>query len=248
MAFLRRQPVPDVTGYATPERAVLAHAIAAHAAAVTNVQATDDAGVRASNAVYGAQAAVNAALEGVTATREAIVNHLVAAAAGDDGPAPRTERQARDALADAEAALDAARAARDALKGRLPEAEQARDRAARVRTEAARAVIAAEAADHAATLAAEVEGLQRDALRKGAALRWLVNAGAVPLVQQIGFMHGQAADDATRIAVSWHEMALQNYMPGGLHHAAAESGAAAWGDVLAALERDAAASLPLGGV
>ena len=246
--LIMRKLAPDVTSYATPERAALAHAIAAHAAAVANVQATNDAGERASYAVYDAQAVVATALEGVNEAREATVHHLIAVAGGDTGPAPRTERQARDALADAEAALDAARAARDALKGRLPGAEQARDRAARNRTDAARAVIAAETADHAAALAAEVEALQRDALRKGAALRWLVNAGAVPLVQQVGFMHGKAADDATRAAVFWHEMALQIHMPDGLHNAAAESGVAAWKEVLAALERDAAASLPLGGV
>jgi len=246
MAFLRKQPAPDVTGYATPERAVLAHAIAAYAAAVANVQATDDAGVRASNAVYDAQAAVTAAMEDITPTREAMVNHLVAAAGGDTDPAPRTEREARAVLADAEAALDATRAARDALKGRLPEAEQARDRATRVRTEAAHAVIAAEAADHAAALAAEVEGLQRDALRKGAALRWLVKAGAVPTVQQIGGNFGRPSDPAIRDTVTRHELGLQYIMMhDGWHQVMAQPGAAAWDDVLAALERDAAAPVPV---
>lgn len=180
MAFMRQRPTPDVTGHATPERAALAHAIAGHAAAVAHVAATDEAGNRASQAVWDAQAAVTAAHEGIGEARDATVQHMIATAGGDPGPAPRTEPQARDALADAEAALDAARSARDALKGRLPDAERDRDTAARRRTEAARAVIASEAADHAAALVLEVEGLQREAVAKGAALRcagWLAGEG-----------------------------------------------------------------------
>ncbi len=189
MAFARK-PAPDVTGYPTPERAVLAHAIAAHAAAVANVAATDDAGTRASHAVWDAQAAITAAQDGVTEARDATVQHLIEVAGGGTGPAPRTERQAREVLADAEAALGAARAVRDALKGRLPDAERERDNAARRRTDAARAVIAAETVGHAAALVGEVEALQRRSMAQGAALRWLVSAGAVPVVSASGDRQG----------------------------------------------------------
>ena len=244
MAPLRKL-VPEVTGYATPERAALAYAIAAHAAAVANVQATNDAGERASYAVYDAQAVVATALEGVNEAREATVHHLIAVAGGDTGPAPRTERQARDALADAEAALDAARAARDALKGRLPGAEQARDRAARNRSEAARAVIAAEAAGYAAALAEEVEKLQAAALRKGAALAWLTNIGAFPVVKQVGPVFGKPADPRIRAIVGRHEEALQEYSYEDWNRKTAAGAAVVWNDALAVLERDANAPLPV---
>ncbi len=244
MAFMKK-PAPDVTGYPTPERAALAHAIAAHAAAAAHVAAIDAAAQRASEAVWDAQAAITKVGEAIGEAREAMLQHLIAAAGGGTGAAPHTEREARADLADAEAALDAARAARDALKGRLPEAEQARYRAAWVRTEAARAVIAAEAADHAAALAAEVESLQRDALRKGAALCWLVKAGAVPTVQRVGGEFGRPADSATRDTLTRHEMVLQVDTVDGWQNSTAKAGAAAWNDALAALERDAAAPVPV---
>ena len=249
MAFMRQRPAPDVAGYPTPERVALAHAIAGHAAAIAHVVATDEAGNRASQAVWDAQAAVTAAHEGVGEARDASVQHMIAAAGGDTGPAPRTERQARDALADAEAALDAARSARDALKGRLPDAERERDIAARRRTEAARAVIAAETADHAAALAVEVESLQRNALAKGAALARLAKARAVETVQQPGMEYGRPADPAIRAALYRHDLVMQFAVtPDGWHHASAQAGAAPWDAALAALERDAAAVLPLGSV
>jgi len=244
MSFAKK-PVSDVTGYPTPERAALAHAIAAHAAAVANVAVTDDAGTRASHAVWAAHAAVTVAQDGVSKAQDATVEHLIEVAGGGTGPAPRTERQAREVLADAEAALDAARAARDALKGRLPDAERERDNAARRRTDAARAVIAAETAGHAAALVGEVEALQRRSMAQGAALRWLVSAGAVPVVTDIGFIHGQAADDATRAAVMRHELTLLVHTPDGWHCTAAAAGDVPWDVALADLERDAAATLPL---
>ena len=240
-----RKLAPDVTGYATAERAALAHAIAAHAAAAAHVRATDEAGQRASEAVYSAQETVTAAQEGVAAAREAMVNHMVAAAGGNAGPAPQTEREARVILTDAEAALDASRAARDALKGRLPKAEEARDRAARVRSEAARAVIAAEAADHAAALAGEVDELQATALRKGAALAWLLKVGALPAVQQVGAMFGKPADPRIRAIVGRHEEALQEYSYDGWNRTTAAGGATAWDTALTALEHDASAPLPV---
>ena len=244
MAFARK-PAPDVTGYPTPERAALAHAIAAHAAAVAKVAATNDAGTRASHAVWDAQAAITVAQDGVTEARDATVEHLIDVAGGGTGPAPRTERQAREVVTDAEATLDAARAARDALKGRMPDAELERDKAARRRTEAARAVIAVETAGHAAALVGEVEALQRRSMAQGAALRWLVSAGAVPVVTDIGFIHGQAADDATRAAVMRHDMTLLIQTPDGWHRTAAAAGDMRWDKALADLERDAAAPLPL---
>ena len=249
MAFMRQRPALDVIGHATLERAALAHAITAHAAAVATVAATAAAGDQASNAVYDAHAAVTVAQEGVGEARDATVQHMIATAGGDTGPAPRTERQARDSLADAETALDAARSARDALKGRLPDAERDRDTAARRRTEAARAVIASEAADHAAALVLEVEGWQRAALATGAALAWLAKAGAVETVQRIGGGHGKPADSATRAAVDRHDLVMQQAVTcDGWHHAPVQAGAAAWDAVLAALERDAATPLPLGSV
>ena len=244
MALLRKL-APDVTGYATPERAALAHAITAHAAAIANVTATDEAGQRASEAVWAAQAAVTAAQEVVSEAREATTRHLVAVAGGDAGPAPRTERQSRADLAEAEAALEDARVARDALKGRLPDAEAARDRAARVCKEAARAVIAAEAAGQAAALAEEVEELQAAALRKGAALAWLTNIGAFPVVKQVGAVFGKPADPRIRAIVGRHEEALQEYSYENWNRATAAGGAVAWDDALAVLERDANAPLPV---
>lgn len=240
-----RKLTPDVTGYATPERAALAHAIAAHAAAIANVTATDEAGQRASEAVWTAQAAVTAAQEAVNEAREATTRHLVAVAGGDAGPVPRTVRQARADLAEAEAALEDARIARDALKGRLPDAEAARDRAARVRSDAARGVIAAEAAGHAAALAGEVGELQAAALRKGAALAWLTNVGAIPVVKQFGAAFGKPADPRIRAIVGRHEEALQEYSYEGWNQTTAAGGAVVWDDALAVLERDANAPLPV---
>ncbi len=244
MSFAKR-PVPDVTGYPTPERAALAHAIAAHAAAAAHVKATDDAGTRASNAVWDAQAAVTAAQEAVSEARDVMVQHMIAVVGGGTDPASRTERDAQDAVLAAEGVLDAARTARDALKGRLPDAERERDDAARRRTEAARAVIVAETAGHAAVLVGEVEALQRQSLAKGAALRWLVQAGAVPVITAIGFTHGQAADDAIRAAVFRHDVTLQVHAADCWHGTATTAGDAPWKAALADLERDAATPLPL---
>lgn len=244
MAFMRK-PTPDVTGFATPERAALAHAIEAHAAAVANVAATGEAGNRASQAVYDAQDAVTAAQAGVIEARDATVQHLIAVAGGGTGPAPRTERQAREALADMEAALDSARAARDALKGWLPGAQADRDRTARKRTAAACAVIAAEAADHAAVLAGEVENLQRQSLVKGAALCWLVKAGALPVITDLMFMNGRPLDPAILATESRHRQVLEIVTTDPWNGIAAAAGIVPWDEALSGLERDAAALLPL---
>lgn len=244
MAFMRKQSAPAAAGYATPERAALAHAIAAHAAAVANVTATDEAGRLASEAVWTAQAVITTAQEAVNEAWDATARHLVAAAGGADEAPPRTERQARADLADAEAALEDARAARDALKGRLPDAEADLARAVRTRTEAARAVIAAEAAGAAVALAAEVERLQRAALRKGAALTWLANAGALPLGTVPGGEHGRPTDPAIRAMLYQHEQSARAHSHDGWNQAAAAMGALPWEATLAALESDAAAPLP----
>ncbi len=244
MAFMRKS-APDVTGYPTPERAALAHAIAAHAAAVAHVAATDAAAQRASEAVWDAQASITKAGEAIGEAREATLQHLIAAAGGGTGAAPHTEREARADLADAEAALDAARAARDALKGRLPEAEADRDQAARKRTTAARAVIAAEAAGHAAALAGEVEALQRQSLVKGAALIWLVKVGALPVITDTTFMNGRPADPVIRATEFRHIQTLEVHSTDGWNNIAAAAGDVPWDAALADLERDAAAPLPL---
>lgn len=236
-----RNATPDVTGYSTPERAALAHAIAAHAAAAAHVRATDAEGARVSNGVWDAQAAVTDAQTRLADLLEAAPRQP----GGDVMLASPAEDLARADLAIAEAALDAARAARDALKGRLPDAEAARDRAARVRTQAARAVVLAESTSYAAELGREVEALQRQMLAKGEALRWLVRFGVMPVITTIGGNYGQAADDATRAALFRHEVAMQTYAADRWHAAAAAAGATPWDAVLTDLERDAAAPLPL---
>ena len=227
----------------TPEREALAHAIAAHAEAVATASGMARAIHNADQAVYAARDAVGRAEAAVNESRDVLVAHLVVTASGGISAAPRSVREARDALDDAKGALDAARGARDALQGRLPDAQGRVRMKATLLSDAAHAVIASEAAGHAAALGEDVQAVQVEAIRKGAALAWLSKVGALPMVQQ---STGRVlADPAMRRAVSWQEQTQRASTLDGWQQAAATAGALAWDEALAALQRDAAAPLPL---
>lgn len=161
-------------------RQALAEAIEAARAANARHTALATALAAAERAVITASHAIDAAETGIIEAREAAAQHLVAVAAGNAGDAPRTVRQARDKLQDAQDQLDAARSARDEL--RRQDAAEARDpeaAATRLR-EAVAAVIRAEWQGRADALVHDVTESYADLIEKAALVRMLADAGLFP--------------------------------------------------------------------
>jgi hypothetical protein len=137
------------------ERQALAEMIERERAAAARQTTTAAALENAERAVWAANAAFEAAEAAVTEAKEAATQHVLAVAAGDEGTPPRTIRQARDALQDAEDARDTARAVRDELRKRHAEGYNLDTYRWQVREAAAR-VLAAEWEDRAGVLVTEV--------------------------------------------------------------------------------------------
>ena len=181
MGLLKRPARPDAAGFTSPERAALAAAIerrdAAAALAARLPPLPGMAFVRpGDDAVRRAEDAAEAARGNLEAARAA----AVAQARGEAVSAPLTMREAREALFDAEDAVEVARAARDTMR---QEESDAVDRLPLLRTlvsEAAKAVVAAEAAERAWRLVEQVERLQRQLVAAGSLLQAVVRAGVFP--------------------------------------------------------------------
>jgi hypothetical protein len=225
-------------GYDSPARAALAIAIAEKAAADEAHRRLVAAGETLERAVYAADAVVEAARSAIDEAREATVAHLTATATGTAGKAPKTVKQARQELADAEEALALARAARDGLQGRVEEAKAtAGAMVDRVRS-AAKAVLGE--SQIAAGLLPELALLQREFIAKGRALSWLMSQGVLPGDASGVRQKGDPLRDA------WRMKQFVDMLPVDYAVAADATHAPAWQAALEALMQDPAAPLPGG--
>ena len=238
-----RSKPPPAPSLGTAARAALAEAIAAHAEAEANLTAANAAANPASQAVWAATRAVEEATTALAEAKTAAARHLTDVARGIAGEPPRSIKDARVALQDAEDTLEAAREARDALKVHLPEYE-AREAFTKGRLrDAALAVLRAEAAPMADALVAELTEAQRTVATKGAALEWLVREGMIE-ASNVPAAPGSfnMVSNPAKLALSRHRSPPQTWQ---LAHAEmTTAGPAPWQAALIALQRDAAAELP----
>ena len=234
LSLSRKPPAVSV------ERAALESAIAAMQELQRRDAALHTAAEAADRRVLQLVRDLEEAQHAIDDARRGAVSHALAVATGEapDGASPHAEARKRHAGIDAE--LVEARVARDALQHRL----DGRDGvgrgdsvlALRRVAEAARAVLAAEAAPAAQRLAGEVVALERDLAAKARLLRFMVRQGAVPLVTTLGATFGEAADADVRHAM---QRLSRTSEPAGVERIEAP-----WIAALAALQQDAAAPLP----
>lgn len=221
----------------SPERSALAAAIIAHNEHLAARAAAVNAEAPAVAALKAARGAVRDAETAVAAAPDARTRYLMAKAHGTTETPPASAREAAEALSDAEAELAAAEAALEALRADAQGAYSPTDRRLQ---EAVRAVILAEAGSAAAAVVAEVDRLQRELVRQGQLLTFLVDQQAFPVSNEIGSTYGKPADRTVRdtlyrlqwAPMSWTEICRQ------------QDGAADWRSALAALQADATAPLP----
>lgn len=233
MALLPRKPPTP-----SPERAALAEAIATHKAHVADREAVAGMTNAATNGIALARRDVSLAEDGVLEAQAAASRYLISLAKGQAGEAPRTVRQARDALTDALDNLAAAEAAQAAAQSELQSLSVSMSDTYLKR--AAVAVLQADGAAAAKAVVAEVARLQHELVRHGQLLQFLVTTGAFPVSDQIGSHYGQPADEDVRVA---HDRLSS---PPSTWRAIAErtDAAAPWRAALEALEADAMAPLP----
>ena len=223
-------------GFDSPARAALAIAIAEKAAADEAHRKLVAAGESLQNAVFDADGAVQAARQAIEDAKEGTVRHLTAIATGEAGKAPKTVKQARQELADAEEALELAKAARDGLAKRIEEAKVTASRMVGRVAEAAKAVLAE--APAVTGLLAEVILLQRELVSKGRALTWLMSEKILPGNAGAPRQEGDPLRDAWRTK-QFIDMLPMDYAAG-----SEATCARAWQAALTALMHDATAALP----
>ena len=189
VGLLKRAPsLPDLT----PERRAVAGAQAAAHAEAAERAAAEAAMQPAIAAVWAAQRAVEVAEGDLAAARSQCAGDA-ATALMDGAPAtPVSLRAARNALLDAEDALDVSRAVRAEVESRLARANE--KWAGEKLDKAITTVIATEGAARAKWLAGELTRLQREMMAAADELRWLVANGAVPVVDTPGFSFGRPLD------------------------------------------------------
>ncbi|HEX2941490.1 MAG TPA: hypothetical protein VHO91_10615, partial [Rhodopila sp.] len=153
---------------------------------VTAKKAADARRVALQSAYEAAQEAVQARRDAVERAEAAIATakaeaaaYMVAQRLGTAGDAPTTIKEARAHLVDAQDDLAAAMAACDTLASQLEETTHDAILGMRVK-EGAESVVRAEAAEHARAVAAEVARLERELVRAGNELLWLVGRGVFP--------------------------------------------------------------------
>lgn len=233
MALLSRRP-PALS----PEREALAGAIATHRAHVATRDAVTAMSSAATSGIPLARRAVSLAEDGVLEAQAAAGQYLISQAKGEALEAPRTVRQARDALTDALDNLAAAEAAQAAAQSELQGMSVSMSDTYVSR--AAVAVLQADGAAAAKAVVAEVARLQNELVRHGQLLQFLIKTGAFPASDQIGMYYGQPADEDVRLV---HERL--NSPPSTWRAIAERTDAAApWRAALEALEADATTPLP----
>ena len=239
MALLARSRV-------SPERTALALAIEERDGFEAELAAAQRATEPAAQAVENAEGAVEAAQAALEQSKSDAAKHLTSTALGTAGDPPRSIRDARAALLDAEDTLEAARAAQSALMVQTAEIERRRLGIEVRMRDAVRAVVGTEGGQAARRAAQELARLQREMVMRAAELDALIASGAVPLIEEHGAMFGKPIDPETRAALyrlqspprSWHALQI-----GGLHQPVT-SDATAWQAAIATLGRDATAPLP----
>jgi hypothetical protein len=238
-AALKRAPEPTPAAFASPERAALAHAIAAAADAGARKAALERASQNANSDVMRAIGLAEAAEAALAEAQGNTIRHVVDKALGTAGAAPVTIREARAAVIEAQDHLEESRGIRAALKAELDAGDNGLT-ALRV-TDAARAVVRVEMQQRAVALAGRVAKMQREIVAAGSGLEWLSRAGVFPE------RNGAPADENIRHTVSRMELAPNQWVLGTIRYAAAfaePTGALAWEAAFEALKRDAATALP----
>jgi hypothetical protein len=222
----------------SPERQELATAIEGWRTSRIELDAIDRAIATAFDATLVARAARDAAEADIGVAKDDAAAHLTAVALGTAGPAPRTIREARAALTDAQDAMAAAEAALAALKARHRAAADALGVREHRRERAARAVVLA--APETAVLLATVERLQRELVEKGAALVFLRDRNVLDVgMPGLPNYRGNTGADVALLRL---ESPISTWR--GPHLGLDPAGARPWEVALSALLLDAAASLP----
>ena len=236
----RRDPVQSA------ERKALAEAIQravdvkrAHDALLN----TEEAAQRAVKAAE--DAAEDAAERLAVAKRSAADGAAASMLSGDVLEMPPDLRTARHALVEAEDRLDLARSTRDRLNARRTEID-ARMSVAQAEVAAARdVVLRTEGALRAKELTKELVEAQRRVATIADEIRWLVEAGAVPLIKEPGFSFGKVADGELRDALFRFDPRNEP-LPGKalLDLVIEPAPRRLWAEASAALETDATTALP----
>jgi hypothetical protein len=238
-ASLKPKPAVTPTPYSSPQRAALAHAIAAAADAAARRVALERVSQAANSDVLKAIGAVEAAETTLAEAQANTAKHMVDKALGTAGVPPLTVREARAAVIAAQDHLDECRQTRAALNLELDKSDNSWS-SSRV-ADAAYQVIMAEARQRAVALAAEVAALQQKLVARGSALEWLHRNGAFPKIERGETDHVGGIVQRMESAPSRWTMPTQP----GVAPFAQPVGANAWAEAFEALKRDAAAQLPL---
>ena len=242
VTFWRSAQEPPTPDAPSPERQALAEAIKAKHADDERLAALRKAHQDAERRLFRQRDAVEAATAALAKSKQDQAAHLVAQASGRSEPAPVTIRAARVALTDAEDEVTACEAARATLKEQLDDAAQRPDSAATRVRRAALDVIRVEGAAAAHALVADVERLQGELIRRGAALEWLATEPQTfELSERIGIDYREVVDLRIRATLDRVRRLPRVWSDLGPDQTA---GRQAWVDALAALEADASAALP----
>jgi hypothetical protein len=234
----KRKPVAEPTNVARDE---LEQAVKEASAATALRDSAIAAEGPAREAVYAAELALKVAQEALAAAKADAAGNAADALLGNVVALPANLKQARAAVMEAEDNLEFAVAARDALNARRFGKDGAASSNSFKLDNAVDAFIRVEAAHVAEKLAADVVRLQRELAEKGEQLRWLANIGALPVIKEVGGMHGKVADDEVRHAIYRLDMPPSHW--GDLHQLSAAA-VQAWKDWRIALRTDASAELP----
>ena len=171
-----RPKLVEPTGFASPERAELALAIAARQAAADAVAKLTAAKSDLWSALTAAEEAASKAQIKLEEAKASAADNLIATIGSGANAAPTAIRDARNQVQDAEDQQAAVRAAIDAIKGKLAEAEAEQSASAK-RVHLCAATVMQRSPEASAVLK-QVTALQEQLLRSGSLFLWLASAGA----------------------------------------------------------------------
>jgi hypothetical protein len=238
-AALKQKPLAP-TPFPSPERAALAHAIAAAADAGARRAALERASQNANSDVLKAIGLCEAAEAALAEAQTNTIKHVVDKALGTARAAPVTIREARAAVIEAQDHLEECRGIRAALKTEL-DVDNNGLAVLRV-NDCAKAVIRSEMQQRAVALAGQVAELQRQLVAAGSGLEWLCRAGVFPE------RNGAPTDVSIRYAVQRMEQAPRQWALGTVRYAesfAEPLGAQRWDEALKRLCNDPNTPLPV---
>jgi hypothetical protein len=213
---------------ALADRIEQSRAVTARSAAVSTAFETAEMTVRA------ARRKLEEAEAGVAQSKIDAASFLTSVALGEARTRPPTINQARVIVQDATDDLESAIAARDGLRAQMTQGEGGPELNQVLLRDAALAVIRNEAAASAASVVAEVAGLQAALAEKAEELKWLAEADLFPK-GAFGGVTGAAAPVLTRLnspPSSWAGLSAEQH-----------AGRARWQGALERLMTDAGAEL-----